>query len=111
VRRLHLLLVIAGVVVAAAVADAALIYGTVQVGKAPLGNHELMLVCGADTLLTTTNEHGSFGFKPEEQGKCTLSLRYRRQTVSCDLYSQKKPARQALMLSRDEEGQWTLTRR
>lgn len=91
-------------------AFAALIYGSIVSGGAPVRNQDLTIKCGAETQTTRTDDRGSYNVKPSQNGKCTLSLSYRGQALSFDVYSQKKPARYDLEIVRGSDGRWILRR-
>lgn len=93
-------------------AEAALIYGSIRVGGAPLASHGLTLSCPTTSYSTMTDGRGSYSFKPNEKGQCTLSLTYEgtAQPLTYTVYSQDAPGRCDLEVVHGEDGRWTLRR-
>jgi len=92
-------------------AEAALIFGSIGASGASLRNHDLTITCGSGSYTARTDERGSYGVKPGEKGKCTLSLSYEGQALSYPVFSQEKPARYDLEIVRGEDGRWMMRRR
>ena len=59
---------------------------------------------------TKTDKAGSYKFTVKEEGKCTLTVLYEKQSVSMDIFSYKEPTRYDLLLEK-KEGKFTLRRK
>jgi|SRR5689334_3228294 len=98
-------------VLAAALAGAAEIHGTVTDGGKPVpGGVAVRLDCGGATASAKTDSFGSYSLKTASGGECTVAVDYKGGSASTKVTVYEKPSKYDLEL-KQEGGKWSLERR
>jgi hypothetical protein len=98
-------------VLAAALAGAAEIHGTVTEGGKPVpGGVAVRLDCGGATASAKTDSFGSYSLKAASGGECTVAVDYKGGSASTKVTVYEKPSKYDLEL-KQEGGKWSLERR
>jgi hypothetical protein len=98
-------------ILAAAVAAAAEIHGTVSDGGKPVGEGvAVKLDCGGTSSAARTDSFGSYSIKAASGGECTVSVDYKGGSASTKVTVYDKPTKYDFALKQDG-GKWTLERR
>lgn len=98
-------------VLAAALAGAAEIHGTVSEGGKPVPEGvAVRLDCGGTTASAKTDSFGSYSLKTAAGGECTVAVDYKGGSASTKVTVYEKPSKYDLEL-KQEGGKWSLERR
>jgi len=101
------------------VAHAGRIFGDIKLDAKPLPAGVPVMITrvteggkGAPTLLdsTVTDKFGSYKLTVKDEGKCTLTMVYEKQTVALEVFSYKEATRYDLILGK-KEGKYSLRRK
>jgi hypothetical protein len=110
--RMKKTLVLAGWgVLAAALAGAAEIHGSVTDGGKPVAaGVAVRLDCGGTTAAAKTDSFGSYSVKAASGGECTVSVDYKDGSASTKVTVYDKPTKYDFALKQDGD-KWTLERK
>ena len=87
------------------------IYGSVAEGGKPVGQGvEVEITCGTNAYTSQTDAYGSFRLYVKDRGKCTLKVRYQKQSPSFEINSYDGSVQYDLILEK-KDSQYTLRRR
>jgi len=105
------LLVFAFVVLAASVASAGEIYGTVtDAGKPVAAGIKIEIAAAGKTYSGETDKFGSYHIFVSDKGKCRLTIHYKDQKPDADIFSYEKAMRYDWMIE-TVDGKLTLKRK
>lgn len=86
------------------------IYGTIAMGKRPVGQGWIIEVkCGTSVVRTRTDRYGSYSIYIHETGRCELRVYGVKGIVM--VYSTKTPVRYDLVILKDQKGNRYLRRK
>jgi len=74
-------------------AFAGIIFGRLSENRQPVKGADITVTCGSDTSQTQTGDDGAYSLRANEAGRCTLSVKYKDQTVETEVFSYDQPTR------------------
>jgi hypothetical protein len=83
------------------------IYGTVRLGKQLLADVPVTVTCPSASASDTTDKFGAYRLFVKESGKCSIAVRYQKQTPTLAIVSVGDAVRYRLVLE-EADGKYTL---
>src|SRR5215813_6849473 len=74
-------------------AFAGIIFGRLSENRQPVKGAVITVTCGSDTSQTQTSDDGAYSLRANGAGRCTLSVKYKDQTVETGVFSYNQPTR------------------
>ena len=85
------------------------IFGDLRLGESYLADVKIALMCGEQTVESTTDKSGSFRLSTRGSGPCSVTVTYKGKPVSVKVVVFDQPARYRLLLE-EKEGTYILKR-